>query len=82
MVRQLSALLVGEVSPGEAFQRRAELICLGHPAAETLAHGDPQVPGQQLRLGGQAHTRRVSLRSAQAHTVKTVRSVPDTRATH
>ncbi len=54
MVRQPSALLVGEVSPGEAFQRRAELICLGHPSAETLADGDRQVPRQQLRLGGQA----------------------------
>ena len=50
----LSVLLVGEVGTGEAFQRRAELICLGHPAAEALAHGDRQVAGQQLRLRSQA----------------------------
>jgi len=45
--RLLSAL-VGEVGRGKAFQRHAELGGFGHPAADALAHGDGQVPGQQL----------------------------------
>jgi hypothetical protein len=43
MVRQLSVLLAGEVGCGQAFQRHAELSGFGHPAAEPLARGDPQV---------------------------------------
>ena len=36
------ALLVGEVGSSQPLQRRAELICLGHPPAEALAHADRQ----------------------------------------
>jgi hypothetical protein len=48
MVRQLSALLAGEVSGAEAFQRHAGLSGVGHPAAEPLAHGDRQVPPRAM----------------------------------
>ena len=37
MVRQLSALLAGEVSGGQACRRPAGLSGFGHPAAEPLA---------------------------------------------
>jgi MFS family permease len=40
------ALLIGEVSPCQAFERGAQQISLGHPAAEALADGDRQVPRQ------------------------------------
>jgi hypothetical protein len=44
MVRQLSALLAGKVSGGQACRRHAGLGGVGRPAAEPLAHGDRQVP--------------------------------------
>jgi hypothetical protein len=57
MLRQLSALLAGEVSGAEAFQRHAGLSGFGHPAAEPLAHGDCQVPppGDELLSDGASY---------------------------